>query len=274
MSKHPRPWLDYLDKVVNEASTPEGRAFDAVLILSIIFSSSLIILESVDGIRLAYGGIIQGLQLVFLGLFTLEYILRILVVDRKRDYLFSFFGIIDLMAILPTYIGFFMPYGRIFPVIRTLRLLRLFSVFKMGRYVEESGTLMKALRASRQRITVFVAAILFIITVVGALMYVVEGPANGFVSIPEAMYWAVVTVSTVGYGDISPQTQLGKIIASFLMIVGYGIIAVPTGIITTEVHRASQKKKMSESRSCCPRCGHAEHPAEARYCHQCGDRLD
>ncbi len=266
---------DRLHRIINDTDSPEGRLFDILLILSIVISSTLIVLESVESIRLIYGGILLGIQSVFLAVFTIEYALRILVAPKKRAYLFSFFGLVDLLAILPFYLTLFMPAGRLFPVIRTLRLLRLFTVFKMNRYVRESGHLLDALRASRTKITVFLVTIFFIIVIVGAMMYVVEGPPHGFVSIPESMYWAVVTVSTVGYGDISPQTTLGKLISSVLMIIGYSIIAVPTGIITSELAFASRDpgRKAAKSPQNCPHCSHGEHLPGSIYCHMCGGSL-
>jgi voltage-gated potassium channel len=292
MVHSPAPWKQKISRIIYETDTPAGWAFDVLLILSILLNSTLIIVESIESIRLAYGGTILSLQYFFLVVFTLEYLLRILVVEKKLAYLTSFFGIIDLLAILPFYVGFIFPYARLFPVLRTLRLLRLFSIFKMARYVQEAETLIIALRASRAKITIFVVTILFIVIIVGAVMYTVEGPEYGFVNIPESMYWAVVTISTVGYGDVSPQTELGKLISSFLMIVGYGIIAVPTGIITSELSVASRdaaiEKKSGQQTSLephtvkietdrtvriCTACGSKDHLPDARFCHQCGSPL-
>ena len=293
-------WKRTLSRIIYETDVPAGYAFDVMLIITIIVNSLLIILESVEGIRLAHGQALLLLQYFFVAIFTLEYILRLIVVENRRKYLTSFFGIIDLLAIVPFYVAYVFPFARLFPVLRILRLLRLFSVFKMARYVDEAGILVKALRASRPKITIFLVTILFIIVIVGAVMYTVEGPDNGFVNIPESMYWAVVTVSTVGYGDISPQTELGKIIASFLMIIGYGIIAVPTGIITSEMTHisrdaaarashsnginsssasqtagitASSPPKSKKTARQCSHCGSLIDLDEALYCHRCGNRF-
>lgn len=263
-----------ISRIIYGTDTPAGYAFDVILIISILVNSLLIIAESVESIRLVHGQAFLFVQYFFVAVFTLEYILRIVVVENRRAYLFSFFGIIDLLAIVPFYVAFVFPFARLFPVLRTLRLLRLFSVFKMVRYVDEAGTLVKALRASRPKIIIFLVTILFIIVIVGALMYTVEGPENGFVDIPESMYWAVVTVSTVGYGDVSPQTNLGKMIASFLMIVGYGIIAVPTGIITSEMAQISSSQKgKAETKRQCAHCGSQTSSDDAVYCHRCGTLL-
>lgn len=286
MNQTPQDWKHTISRIIYETDTPAGYAFDVILIISILVNSLVIIVESVESIRMIHGQTLLLIQYVFLVVFTLEYILRILVVDNRRAYLTSFFGIIDLLAIVPFYVAFILPFARLFPVLRTLRLLRLFSVFKMARYVDESGTLVKALRASRPKITIFLLTILFIIIIVGTVMYTVEGPENGFVNIPESMYWAVVTVSTVGYGDISPQTELGKVIASFLMIIGYGIIAVPTGIITSEMTHISRdaaagvasdigtpsapSPEQKETARQCVHCGCLIQPDEAVYCHRCG----
>lgn len=269
-NQHPKDWKSNLNQIINGIDTPLGRAFDIALICSISISSLLIIVDSVTTIHAQWGPVISLLQSFFLVIFSLEYILRLLVTPRKRDYLLSFYGIVDFIAIAPVYLSLFISFGSFFPIVRILRLLRLFSVFKMGRYIAESGALLKALRASKTKISVFLFTLIFIVIIVGALMYTIEGPEHGFVSIPESMYWAVVTISTVGYGDISPQTELGKFLASALMLVGYGIIAVPTGIITSELTQVAKEKP---SRQKCPGCGHLNHPRGAQYCNQCGQKL-
>lgn len=275
MNQKTLDWKHKIRHIIYETDTPAGYAFDVMLIISILLNSLLIIVESVESIRMVHGQVFLLAQYFFVALFTVEYILRIYVVENRRAYLTSFFGVIDLLAIVPFYLAFILPFARLFPVLRTLRLLRLFSVFKMARYVDEAGTLVKALRASRPKIIIFLATILFIIVIVGAVMYTVEGPEHGFVNIPESMYWAVVTVSTVGYGDVSPQTELGKLIASLLMIVGYGIIAVPTGIITSEMSRVSSPEvdSLTTNRTC-SRCGGQVLLDEASYCHLCGESLE
>lgn len=259
-----------LYQIIFEAETPAGKAYDVFLIIVIALSSLLIMLESIVAVQIRFSGVLNFFEWIFIILFSIEYLLRLYVVKSKKKYAFSFFGLIDLFSILPAYIGFLIPSARFLMLIRVFRLLRLFRVFKMVRYVEESGTILRALRASRPKIIVFLLTIMFIVIFSGTLMYIVEGPQNGFVNIPESMYWAIVTVSTVGYGDISPQTNLGKLISSLLMIVAYGIIAVPTGIITSEINTASRKPvKMAT----CPHCYSEDHSIDAVYCNKCGGRL-
>ena len=259
-----------LYQIIFKTETKEGRAYDIFLILSITLSTLLIIFESVDGLFYPYRNVFSFFEWFFVIIFSIEYILRLYVVKDSKGYAFSFYGLVDLFSILPAYISFFIPAARFLMVIRVFRLLRLFRVFKMMRYVEESGTLIRALRASRPKITVFLFTIIFIVIFTGALMYIVEGPQNGFNNIPESIYWAIVTVSTVGYGDISPQTPLGKLISSVLMIVAYGIIAVPTGIITSEMNNASKK---AVKLATCPNCFSEDHSADAIYCNKCGNLL-
>jgi len=273
MDKTKKQWQLNLYKIINESDTIQGRVFDIVMVISIVLNSIVIIAETVEPIRISIGQILMTLQWVFVVLFTFEYMLRILIVENKKKYVISFFGVVDMMAILPAYISIFMTSIRLLALFRTFRLLRLFSILKMGRYVEASGNLLKALRASRAKITVFLFTIFFVIVVVGALMYIIEGPENGFVSIPESMYWAVVTVSTVGYGDISPQTPYGKTLASMLMIVGYGIIAVPTGIITSEIALVDRKAREAKTSATCVTCGRKSHKEDAVYCDKCGGKL-
>lgn len=267
-----KTWKEKLDGIVNGTDTRLGRGFDVTLIVCILISCFLIIIESVPTVRVSYGTAIAILQNLFLVIFTIEYILRLIVAPRKRDYAFSFYGIVDFISIAPIYLSFFVSYGSFLSIIRVLRLLRLFSIFKMGRYIDESGAFLKALRASKAKIIVFLFTVIFIVIIVGSLMYVIEGPENGFISIPESMYWAVVTISTVGYGDISPQTELGKFLASALMLVAYGIIAVPTGIITSELTYVSKDRKKGTMKECNV-CGCSNHPKDSIYCHQCGSKL-
>lgn len=256
--------------IVFEAETAEGKAYDVLLILSITISSLFIILESVQSIRLAYGDYLHVLEWVFSIVFTLDYFLRIYITKKPKAYIFSFFGLIDLFSTLPAYLSLLLPTARYLMVLRVLRLLRLFRIFKMVRYMQEAGLLLRALRASRHKITVFLFTIVFIVIITGAFMYAIEGPQNGFDNIPESIYWAIVTVSTVGYGDISPQTPLGKILSSILMIVAYGIIAVPTGIITSEIHSVTKKRVKFAT---CSNCFSEDHAIDAEYCNKCGTKL-
>jgi voltage-gated potassium channel len=262
---------DKLYSIIFKTDTPAGKIFDIILVITIICNSMLIIVESVDSIRQSYEMLIMVLGWFFLIIFTIEYLLRIIIVKKKQTYMLSFFGIIDLLAILPVFLGLFFPQMRLLVVIRILRLLRLFSILKMTRYIDESSQLLRALKASRAKITVFLATILFIIVIVGSLMYIIEGPVNGFDSIPTSMYWTVVTISTVGYGDISPQTSLGKLLSSILMIIGYGIIAVPTGIISHELAYASKTKLETKT---CRNCYSKFSTIDDHFCSKCGTTLD
>ena len=265
-----KKFKDELSRIVFDSATPMGKLFDIILVIAIVFNSLLIILESVQSLNRVYAPFftIAGWSILFL--FALEYIIRVFVSPNRMKYLFSFFGIMDLLAILPLLVGIFFPFFKVLAVVRIFRLLRLFSVFKMGRYIEESGYLLQALKASRAKIIVFISTILFIVVIVGALMYIIEGPDNGYYNIPVSMYWAIVTLSTVGYGDISPQTVAGKLISSLLMIVAYGIIAVPTGIITYEIANASKK---GESRKSCRNCLAEGYRIDDKYCSKCGEQL-
>ena len=262
------PWRERLYEVIFETDTPAGRGFDVILIWSILISVACVILESVHGIRDMYGHILYGLEWFFTILFTIEYILRLISVRRRLSYAISFFGLVDLMAILPTYLSFVIPGSQSLLTIRTLRLLRVFRVFKLTHFTREARTLVSALRASGRKISVFIFTVLVIVVICGSAMYVLEGEKSGFTDIPTSIYWAIVTLTTVGYGDISPHTPWGKALASFLMIVGYGIIAVPTGIVTVELSRSTTR----ESRECAV-CGLHGHNADAEYCRKCGEKL-
>jgi voltage-gated potassium channel len=266
----PSDWSSQLYTIIFKSDTKLGKAFDIWLIVFIVSSSLLVMVYSVESIREAYGHYMNILEWVFISAFSAEYILRILCSRGRTRYATSFFGIIDLMAILPAFLKFFIPSTNFLIIVRVFRLLRLFRILKMVRYVEESGVLMRAMAASKPKIVVFLLAIFTIITTVGSLMYVIEGPENGFSSIPESMYWAVVTVSTVGYGDISPHTIFGKFLASILMVVAYGILAVPTGIITYEL---AQTTKRSEPKQVCPECNFGKLDKDASFCSKCGTKL-
>ncbi len=258
-----------LYEIIFEASTPAGKAFDIALLIAILVSVLAVLLESVASLRAQYLGLFHLLEWVVTLLFTIEYALRIYCVGQPKHYIFSFLGIIDLLAILPTYLSLFLPGTQYLLVIRVLRLLRLFRIFKLVRYVQESQVLGTALYASRRKITVFILGVLSVVVIIGALMYLIEGPEHGYTSIPTSMYWAIVTLTTVGYGDISPETPLGKALACALMILGYGIIAVPTGIVTVELAQASRHAEALR----CPHCGRGGHESAADYCKYCGGGL-
>jgi voltage-gated potassium channel len=262
-------WRKRIYEIVFEAETRSGRIFDITLISLILLSVFAVFLESVRGVREILGPELLLLEWAFTFLFTFEYILRLISVKRPLRYAFSFYGLVDLLAVLPTYLSLFVPGTHYLLVIRILRLLRIFRILKLSTYISEGRVISTALRASKQKIIVFLVAVLTIITVVGSLMYVVEGEENGFTDIPTSMYWAIVTLTTVGYGDLSPKTGLGKFLASIVMIMGYGIIAVPTGIVTAELTRASRPL----STEVCPEC-HAEvHDLDAKHCKYCGTKL-
>jgi voltage-gated potassium channel len=263
-------WRGTLHEVIYEAETPAGRAFDVALIWLIILSVAAVLLESVRGVREGYGDVLYAAEWVFTVLFTVEYVLRLLSVRRPVAYATSFFGVVDLLAIIPTYLSLLLPGSQYLLVVRILRLLRVFRVFKLGHHVTEADVLVRALRASRRKISVFLLAVLTLVVIIGALLYVVEGEQNGFTSIPMSIYWAVVTLTTVGYGDISPQTPLGRTLAAAVMIIGYGIIAVPTGIVTVEIAQAAGKHFSTRA---CPSCSAEGHDADARHCKYCGSRL-
>lgn len=263
-------WRSRLHEVIFEADTPMGKAFDVALLWCIGVSVAAVILESVASVRAAWGRELWALEWIFTLLFTVEYALRLLAVQRPWQYARSFFGVVDLLAIAPTYLSVFVPGGHALLVVRVLRLLRVFRVLKLARYVGESETLLQALRASRTKIAVFLLTVCGVVVIVGSLMYLIEGEEHGFTSIPTAMYWAIVTMTTVGYGDIAPETVPGRMLASLLMILGYGIIAVPTGIVSVEIAEATRRAVSTQA---CPACGAEGHTTDAAFCNRCGARL-
>lgn len=269
----PRPgWRRTLYTIIFESDTTAGRRFDQLLILTILLSLLTVILESVTAIRQAWGTQLATLDWVFTILFTIEYALRLLCAPRPARYARSFFGVVDLLSILPLYIGLLIPESRVLVDIRVLRLLRMFRIFKLTRYVGEASELWRALTTSRRKIAVFMGTVVLLEIVLGTLMYVIEGEAHGFTSIPVGIYWAIVTMTTVGFGDITPKTPLGQAVASVVMIIGYGIIAVPTGIVSAELARGPEGDKASPPRRC-PHCASDGHASEARYCKDCGAAL-
>ncbi len=264
-----------LHRVIFEADTPAGRAFDVVLIVLILVSVAAVSLETVPGLPPGAYRWLRASEWALTAAFTAEYLLRLASVRRPLAYVTSFFGAVDLLAIVPTYVSLVVPGAQALLVVRVLRLLRVFRVLKLTRFLTEAATLSRALQASTRKIAVFLLAVSTIVVVVGSVMYVVEGPAHGFTSIPTAIYWAVVTLTTVGYGDISPRTPLGQALASVVMILGYGIIAVPTGIVTAELTAGSRASSgpAPAADPACPACGAREHAADARYCRSCGAQL-
>ena len=258
-----------LHKIIFGVKTPAGKAFDVCLLWAILLSVLVVLLESVPTIREQYGLALRIAEWFFTILFTIEYGLRLWTVRHVRTYALSFFGIVDLLAILPTYLSAFVMGPQSLAAVRTIRLLRVFRVLKLVRHLQEAYGLMEALRASRPKIVVFLTGVISIAIIFGTVMYLVEGDDAGFTSIPTSIYWAVVTMTTVGYGDIAPQTPLGQLLALVLMILGYAIIAVPTGIVSAEIVRGER----AISSRACPHCGRKGHEPDAKYCRVCGIRL-
>ncbi len=268
-------WREQLFIIIFESDTRAGKLFDLGLILAIALSVLVVMLDSVREYQQQYTVLLHGAEWFFTLIFTVEYILRLLCVDRPARYARSFFGIVDLLAILPTYFSFFLPEVVFVVVIRVLRILRVFRILKLGAYLGEADILVQSLAASRKKIEVFVFAVLMLVIIFGSLMYLVEGEENGFTSIPRSIYWAIVTLTTVGYGDIAPHTNLGQALASVIMICGYGIIAVPTGIVSAEMVRASEKQVSEKQKKVriCSGCGDRFHDTHAQFCKSCGREL-
>ena len=263
-------WRARWHEVIFEADTPAGKRFDIVLLILILLSVLTVCLESVRSLREAYGAALLATEWTITLVFTVEYVVRLLTVRRQLRYALSFYGLVDLLAILPTYISFLLPGSQSLLIIRALRLLRVFRILKLSHFVGEARLLSAAMRASARKIVVFMGVVITIVLIAGSLMYLVEGEANGFTSIPVAIYWAIVTMTTVGFGDIVPHTVLGRCLASVLMILGYAIIAVPTGIVTVELGAAARAATNTQA---CPTCGAANHDNDARYCKHCGAKL-
>ena len=260
-----------LHVIIFEADTKAGKRFDEVLIVSIILSVIVVMLDGVNAIRSEHGLLLYALEWIFTVLFTIEYGLRLFCIRQPIRYAASFFGIVDLLAIVPTYVSLFLPGSHYLVVIRILRVLRVFRVLKLVKYLNEANSLVRALRASRRKITVFLFTVLTVVVVVGSAMYVIEGEENGFTSIPRGVYWAIETLTTVGFGDISPQTNLGQTLAAVVMILGYAIIAVPTGIVTVSLAQAASSEQVSTQ--ACPECSAEGHDYDAAHCKFCGSKL-
>lgn len=265
--RKPQHLRDKLHIIVFRSDTRAGRIFDIVLLWLILFSIALVFTESVASVRRSYASELRMAEWGFTLVFTLEYLVRIYSATNRKRYIFSFYGLVDLLALLPGYLSLFVKGGQYFVVLRSIRLLRVFRILKLTRYLYEGNIIKTALRASLYKIIVFLSAVVTLVTIVGTLMYVIEGEDSGFTSIPVSIYWAIVTVTTVGYGDISPVTPLGQVIASLLMITGYGIIAVPTGIVTVEMAKVSSGKE-------CPQCKKPADRRDARYCSYCGVKFE
>ena len=254
--------------IVFESDTRAGRLFDLILLWLIVLSILSVFMESVASFRAKYLYEIHVAEWIFTILFTIEYILRVYSSHKPLKYIFSFYGLVDLISFLPNYLTFFFAGLQYLMVVRAFRLLRVFRILKLSRFLDEGNILKNAIKSSAHKIVVFIATVITVVTIVGTLMYIIEGDESGFTSIPLSIYWAIVTITTVGYGDISPQSPLGQFLASFLMIIGYGIIAVPTGIVTIEMAKATE-----EARSKCPDCKSSIYPKTANFCANCGKEL-
>jgi voltage-gated potassium channel len=266
-----KDWRFNLHEIIYESNTPAGKAFDVGLLIAIFTSIIVVMLDSVQSIHQHYGTLFNRVEWVFSALFTIEYILRLISIRKPLKYVFSLLGIIDLIALIPSYLSIFFVGAQSLLVFRALRLLRVFRIFKLGHFLTEINFLTQALRDSIRKISIFLLTVLTLTVILGSIMYLVEKRENGFSNIPESIYWAIVTITTVGYGDISPVTPMGKFVASIVMLTGYAIIAVPTGIITHDLALASRKKKHKfES---CPSCGSEGHDHDALFCKHCGSSL-
>lgn len=271
-SKQKRGFRERLHEIIYEADTYEGKLFDVILFVAIIASILFVMLESVESFDAKYHDILNAGEWVITILFSIEYILRIISIKKPTKYIFSFFGIIDLLSTIPKYLSFFIVGSQSLIALRALRLLRVFRILKLARYIGASNRLMLALKASRAKIAVFLFFVLIVCVILGTVMYMVEGAENGFTNIPKSIYWAIVTLTTVGFGDIAPATPLGQLIASVIMILGYSIIAIPTGIVSSEMTRSS--KKLDTNTQSCPNCLKNNHKEKATFCYNCGSILN
>ena len=264
-------WKTKLHEIIYEADTAQGKWFDIILILTILLSIVLVMLESVKKFDENYHDFLKIAEWVITILFSIEYIVRIITIKKPTSYIFSFFGIIDFLATIPMYISLILGGTHALVALRALRLLRVFRILKLARYLTASTKLIAALKASRIKIAVFLFSVVVLTIILGTIMYLVEGPENGFTSIPHSMYWAIVTLTTVGYGDLAPHTPFGQFIASIVMILGYGIIAVPTGIVTSEITRTENNPNTNTQH--CSNCSAEKHMDKAAFCYKCGGKL-
>ncbi len=263
-------WREKLFNIMYRSDTRAGKLFDVMLLAGILLSVVVVLLDSMPYFHARYASFLYILEWSFTILFVIEYALRILCVKNEWRYIFSLMGIIDFLAILPTFLSLLYVGSQYLLVVRSLRLLRIFRIFKLWHYIDDSRFIVKALLSSYRKINIFLLFIIIVVVIVGSIMYLVEGGKNGFNSIPDSIYWAVVTITTVGYGDISPVTPVGKFLSVLLMLCGYSIIAVPTGIVSSEM---AKEMKRGDNKVTCSRCGKEEHSKDARYCRICGERL-
>ena len=265
-------WKHRIHEIIYEADTQEGKLFDVILLIAIIASIVLVMLESVVSIDTKYHDLLNLGEWIITVLFSIEYILRIISIKKPFKYIFSFFGIIDLLSTIPKYLSFILVGSHSLVALRALRLLRVFRILKLARYIGASNKLMLALKASRAKIAVFLFFVVIVCIILGTVMYMVEGAENGFTNIPKSIYWAIVTLTTVGFGDIAPQTPLGQLIASVIMILGYSIIAIPTGIVSSEMTKRDHEE--GTNTQSCPNCLKEKHKDKATFCYNCGSILN
>jgi len=270
--KKTNDWRDKIHEVIYGTHTPAGKLFDIILLVAILYSIIIVMLESVQSLDNKYHDFFNISEWTVTILFTIEYILRIISVKKPKKYILSFYGIVDLLSTLPKYLSYIILDSQFLSVFRALRLLRVFRILKLIRFVGESNNLIRALKNSRSKILIFIFFVFIISIILGTVMYLIEGPENGFKSIPQSIYWCIVTLTTVGFGDITPQTPIGQMLATIIMIIGYGIIAVPTGIISAE-YSISKTKESNTTDSSCRNCGSDIVFSDANYCRKCGNKL-
>ena len=270
-----RPSREEVYRIIFQAETRAGRFFDVALILAILSSVTVVMLDSVPEIAERHHGKLRFAEWFFTGVFTIEYVARLWCVASKKKYALSFFGLVDLFSVIPTYMSVLIPGGEVLAVVRILRVLRVFRILKLVQYIGEADVLVATLKASRFKIAVFLITVMSIVVIIGSVIYLIEGPENGFTSIPRGLYWSIVTLTTVGYGDVTPQTGLGQALAAMLMVMGYALIAVPTGLFSAEFvqQNASHQKKSDMPVQSCPGCGSLEKDHRADYCRYCGQKL-
>ena len=273
--KDPEPLRESIYRIIFQAETAAGKLFDVALILAILSSVTVVMLDSMPRIENDYHGVLRVAEWMFTILFTVEYLARLWCVESRKKYALSFFGLVDLFAVLPTYASVLIPGGEVLAVVRILRVLRVFRILKLVQYIGEADVLVETLKASRYKIAVFMITVLSIVVILGTMIFVVEGEENGFTSIPLGVYWSIVTLTTVGYGDLTPQTGFGQALAALLMVTGYALIAVPTGLFSAEfVQRSQAKKNLSGSASQhCSGCGVIESDNQKDYCGYCGQKF-
>lgn len=258
-------------EIIYEADTKAGKLFDVILLIAILTSVLLVMLESVESINKQHTSLLNIAEWIITVLFSIEYVLRIITINKPKKYIFSFYGIIDLLSTLPMYIAILFSGASGLLALRALRLLRVFRILKLARYIGASNNFLRALKASKAKIAVFLFFVLILCTILGTVMYMIEGAENGFTSIPRSVYWAIVTLTTVGYGDIAPHTPFGQLIASIIMILGYGIIAIPTGIVSSEMIKTEPVQTNTQS---CENCATENHNDAAEFCYHCGSKIN